>query len=136
MRALRAPNRAQRILWRISRDLNEAAPIERRGSPFSDEWPNRTQTLTLTGTLTLALTQSTRYTHSSVSSVLRDRSLDTVVRAVKWAYNPNHSPNLDASPQGIYFLKLPNGILQPIDPYCNPYCNPKCCKLLCLRFAK
>ena len=29
-----------------------------------------------------------------------DRSLDTVsvVRAVKWAYNPNHSPNLDASP--------------------------------------
>ena len=28
----------------------------------------------------------------------RDRSLDTVVRAVKWAYNPNHSPNLDASP--------------------------------------
>ena len=27
-----------------------------------------------------------------------DRSLDTVVCAVKWAYNPNHSPNLDASP--------------------------------------
>ena len=25
-------------------------------------------------------------------------TLDTVVRAVKWAYNPNHSPNLDASP--------------------------------------
>ena len=25
-------------------------------------------------------------------------ALDTVVRAVKWAYNPNHSPNLDASP--------------------------------------
>ena len=36
MRALRAPNRAQRILWRISRDLNEAAP----NGPFSDEWPN------------------------------------------------------------------------------------------------
>ena len=28
----------------------------------------------------------------------QDRSLDTVVRAVKWAYNPNHSPYLDASP--------------------------------------
>ena len=27
-----------------------------------------------------------------------DRSLDTVVCAVKWAYNPNYSPNLDASP--------------------------------------
>ena len=41
MRALRAPNRAQRILWRISRDLNEAAPNGAvGGSPFSDEWPN------------------------------------------------------------------------------------------------
>ena len=35
---------------------------------------------------------------SSSDVTARDRSLDTVVRAVKWAYNPNHSPNLDASP--------------------------------------
>ena len=29
--------------------------------------------------------------------------MDTVVRAVMWAYNPNHSPNLDASPNSISF---------------------------------
>ena len=37
-------------------------------------------------------------TRVSATYVCGDRSLDTVVRAVKWAYNPNHSPNLDASP--------------------------------------
>ena len=36
--------------------------------------------------------------HLLPPSFMGNRSLDTVVRAVKWAYNPNHSPNLDASP--------------------------------------
>ena len=52
MRALRAPNRAQRILWRISRDLNEAAP---NGAVARFLTSGLTQTLTLTGTLTLTL---------------------------------------------------------------------------------
>ena len=78
MRALRAPNRAQRILWRISRDLNEAAP---NGAVARFLTSGLTQTLTLTGTLTLtlALTQLTLYTHSSVSSVLLARRRTVVV---------------------------------------------------------
>ena len=53
MRALRAPNRAQRILWRISRDLNEAAPNGAVARFLTSGLT--TQTLTLTGTLTLTL---------------------------------------------------------------------------------
>ena len=56
MRALRAPNRAQRILllWRISRDLNEAAP-NGAVARFLTSGLTQTLTLTLTGTLTLTL---------------------------------------------------------------------------------
>ena len=57
---------------------------------------------TLTSTLTLRRTLRVRAEaegHWPWAVGRGYRSLDTVVRAVKWAYNPNHSPNLDGGRQ-------------------------------------